>query len=180
MSKTLNTARSPELKKALMANPVYGDAFTTQVKSLAHVIGDALSAEVEHEEDMNYSSGQRIVVWLSEPCRVVAPYDAQAKYRLVDIVSSRGPFFALVILKLSATTDLNAHREQPERIWESVGEESLPANVKRLRQRVAALMQTKGYKLLEEPLLSQQVQGRVTELDGKPATVFEVLFSELY
>ncbi len=89
------------VKKALRCQPDYSIAFTHQVGALAKRIQDALSASVEHDSDMNYGSGQKIVVWLNKTCRLVAPRSSEAVYRLEDHVSSRGRLFTFVTLRLA-------------------------------------------------------------------------------
>ena len=84
---------SRDLGVVLNTAPDYSETFTREIKSLHHVIGNAIAAPVEHDDDMNYSAAQKLVVWLDKKCHPIAPRNSQAAYRLVDFVSSRGRFF---------------------------------------------------------------------------------------
>ncbi len=48
-----------------------------------------------------------------------------------------------------------------------------------LMERIASIMAAERYQLLEGAQLSEVAEGQLTQLDEKPATVFEALFSEL-
>lgn len=105
-SKTQKKAKTSRVvHAALGTEPDYSVKFTDQVRALQRVIADALSAPVEHDDDMNYSSAQKLVVWLDRGCRPIAPRDPKSAYRLIDLVSSRGRFFTFITLGLSALTD---------------------------------------------------------------------------
>src|SRR5437870_3951814 len=102
--RTLKSGKNGDLQAALNAEADYSEMFTRAVRSLAHVLGDALSAPLEHDEDMNYSSAQKIAVWLDRAYQPVPPRDRRAVYRLIDYVSSKGRYFAFVTLRLSTST----------------------------------------------------------------------------
>src|SRR6266849_2752859 len=125
------------LLAALNTKPNYSEAFTAEVRSLADVIGDVLSAPVEHDDDMNYSSAQKIVVWLDRPGQPVPPKDRRARYRLFDYVSSRAHYFAFVTLRLSDSTAgwREMGLEKPGHYWVLVAEDDLPGKIRTLQKR---------------------------------------------
>src|SRR5271165_4537348 len=89
------------VQRALSAKPDYSDAFTERVCSMARLVEKGVSSGVQHDDDMNYSASQKIVVWLDVSCRAIPPNDREGKYRLVDYVSSKGPFFTFAVMELS-------------------------------------------------------------------------------
>jgi hypothetical protein len=171
-----------DVQVALSTEPDYSMTFTQDVISLHRVIADTLSAPVEHDDDMNYSSAQKLVVWLDKRCHFLAPRSPKAVYRLIDFVSSRGHFFTFITLGLSASTAGWKEKglEEPKRYWSLVAKDKLPDGIKSFQKRIASIMELKGYTLLVDTVLSQEAAGHLTKLDGRPATVFEVLFSEIY
>jgi hypothetical protein len=170
-----------DVSKALNSQPDYSVAFTRRVGALARRIHDDLSVPVEHDSDMNYSSAQKIVVWLDKSCRPVSPMSGEAIFRLYDYISSRADYFTFVTLRLSASERGWKERglAKPARYWIAVAQSDAPAGVKAIKDRLSSIMQSEGYTLVHGTVLSEEVKGRLTELDKKPATVFEVLFSEL-
>lgn len=149
---------------------------------LNHIISRALSAHVEHDDDMNYSSAQKLVVWLDKGCNLIAPRNNKAAYRLIDFISSRGRFFTFATLGLSASTAGWKEKglEQPRKSWSLVAKEKLPKEIVSLQKRIAAIMQLEHYEFLDDSVLAQEAAGHWTKLDGQPANVFQVLFSEMY
>jgi hypothetical protein len=184
MPKTVlrHTTLNGAVKRALSAKPDYSAAFTQRVRTLAKTVEDKLALPVQHDADMNYSAGQQVIVWLDKSCHPVLPNDRDAKYRLVDYVSSKGPFFAFVVMRLSDTAA--GWREkgltEPRPYWTIIGAKDLLEKIASIQKKISAVLRSSDYALVEEPVLSQEVEGHVTELDGKPATVFEVLFSEIH
>lgn len=170
------------LRTALDLEPDYSEAFTDKVKSLVRALQEVLSARIEHDADMNYSAAQKIVIWLDGKCRPVWPSVDRAVFQVLVLVSSRGAFFTIVTMRLtqSATDWKEKGLEKPGPVWAPAGNGDLPDEIVNLKKTIAAVMQSKHYTLLEGPVLSREVAGQLTELDGKPATVFEVLFSEVY
>jgi hypothetical protein len=129
---------------------------------------------------MNYSASQKIVVWLDRLCRPVPPNRLDAAYRLVDYVSSKGPFFATSLMKLSDTTAGWKEKglTKPGKYWTVIAAKGLPGRIMLIRKKVAAVMTSHAYLQLQEPILSKEAVGHLTQLDGRPATIFDVLFGE--
>jgi len=168
-------------KVALNTAPDYSATFTHEIMSLHRVIAEELSASVELDDDMNYGSAQKLVVWLDRGCRLIAPRSPKAAYRLIDFVSSRGRFFTFITLALSASTAGWKEKgfEEPKRYWNLVAKGNLPDGIKFVQKKIASVMESNKYALLEDPVLIQEATGHWTKLDSRPATVFEVLFSEV-
>lgn len=171
-----------EVQAALSTAPDYSNTFTNEMISLHRLIEDELSASVEHDEEMNYSSAQKIVFWLDRECQLIAPRNPKAVFRLIVFVSSRGCFLTFITLGLSASTAGWREKglEKPKRSWSLVTKENLPEGIKSIQKRIVSIMEGNGYTLLEDSILSQEAIGHWTKLDGRPATVFEALFSEMY
>jgi hypothetical protein len=181
--KTLNYAeKDRDIQVALNTAPDFSIAFTREVKSLLHAVADGLSGPVEHDDDMNYSAAQKLVVWLDRDCHLLSPRDPKAVYRLIVFVSSRGRFYAFIALGLSSSTARGRENglEKPPRSWSRITKNNLPDGIKRLQKRIASVMEMKGFSLLDDSVLSQVAEGHWTKLDERPATVFETLFSEMY
>ncbi len=173
--------KEADLERALNAEPNYSTEFTDEVRLLANTLEEVAPGPVEHDADMNYSASQKISVWLNKLCKPVPPRDPKAKYRVVIYVSSKGPFFTFATLKLSPAAEIWKEEVpgQTMHCWVQLGYSDVPGKIKPIQKRITTAMESHGYSLLDESALSRIVEGKSTELDGKPATVFEVLFSEL-
>jgi hypothetical protein len=169
------------LRAALKADPDYSEAFADRVAALARAVADELAVPVEHDADMNYSAAQKLVVWLNGAGVPVEPRSPDAIYRLNTYFSSKGRYFTFVTLALSASGENGRDRglELAGPYWVRLDDHALPAGIVSLRRRLASFLRSKGNTFLEEPILSQEAAGHFTQMDEKPATVFEVLFSEL-
>jgi hypothetical protein len=184
MSKNSSTDAelSRKINKALSSKPDFSETFTNRMATLAHIISRTLAAPAEHDPDMNYGSSQRIVIWLSQSCRPVHPRSQDSVYQVVEYVSSKGPFFTFVTLHLShsESTGTDGTPSGPQRYWIRLADKDVPAGVRALCKKITSIMQSFGYSLLEGSTLERVADGHLTEMDQRPATVFEVLFSEFY
>jgi hypothetical protein len=167
------------LSLAYHANADYSEAFTDKVRRMAKSLETKLKVKVEHDDDMNYRSSQSIIVWLNGACQPVEPYSTRAVYRLIDYVSSKGPFFTLVTFELcQSKAGANGKKDLGKgSYW--IRATNAPLDLAPLVIVIRKFMKTHHYHQLDGSILDQQVDGKVTDLDGKPATVFEILFSEL-
>lgn len=155
------------IREALRLPVDYSEAFTTKVEGLADRIGEVLGVAPTHETDMNYRAGQLLTVSLDGDAH---PLPAEQGGILMRIwVSSRGPVFTILpAVKEGNIVDLKVPSEIQRLVC---GSEAADA-VRRLLSEV-------GLTEVAEDLLSQPVPGHLTEMDGAPATVMEVLFCEL-
>jgi hypothetical protein len=160
----------------------YSEAFTRRVAQLAHAIGDDLATPVEHDMEMNYSSAQKIAIALNAAFQPVPSGSAEIAYRLHVCVSAKARYFAFVVLGLSSSEDgWREHGlERPGRYWTVLDENAVPAGIRLLQRKIAAMLKVKGYTVIEGSLLSRIAEGHLTQMDERPATVFEVLFGEMY
>lgn len=147
----------------------YSESFTERVENLAQSLSTVLNVTVHHGSDMNYNPGQTLTVYLLSDGSVT-PEPRAARCSLKIVISSRGPLWALLVLR----------KEAQELEW-------FPSSVNELRgehasEVVAAVgrtMEEAGLDRVADEDLEQWVPGRVTQLDGAPATVRDVLFCEL-
>jgi hypothetical protein len=169
------------VNRALGKKADYSNAFTKRVYSFAKLLENELSLRVQHDADMNYSAAQKLIVWLSEGGRPVPPNERDGKFQLITFISSKGPFFAFTVLKLSdgETGWKEKGLTEPRRFWTVLALKDVPKKIAPLEKKISVVIESNNYTLLEERLLSKEAEGHLTELDGKPATVFDVLFSEI-
>ena len=142
-------------------------------------LSHALHVEAELDKDMNYRAGQRLVFRLNKRHKLIDPHDISAIFEISIFVSSKGPFYAGVFRRFEkASQGFEKLGVPPPGAWSAIpmGSEVLFANIKR---EIDAIMQRNFYQSIEGAVLSEIVPGKFTDMDGKPATVFEVLFSEI-
>src|SRR6266702_7130373 len=120
----INGTLSADLRDDLGKAPDYSPPFTHRIATLAQKIEAKLGLPVEYKPDMNYSVAEIIAIWLDRSCRPIPPRDDRAKWRLNTHISSKGPYFAFVVLKLSdsAKNWQAMGLAQPRRYWAPVKE----------------------------------------------------------
>jgi hypothetical protein len=152
------------IAKALKASPDYSENFTEAVAGVRGKLEKAIGQSVYHDPDMNYSASQSLSVSLDTHGQPVQRGDASARHELVFFVSSRGK------LHTAVWRTRISHKE-----WRLCTPDVSPS----LQSRLHRLIEEGGYALVQGPVLDELVPGAVTDMDAAPATVFEVLFSEL-
>jgi hypothetical protein len=157
------------LEEILRAPTDYSAAFTSEVDRLAERAGQALGAPVEHGRDMNYASSQRLVVGIDAAGRPVPALGPSSVAKVVAYVSSKGKVFA--VHTFEARTGSRALKEWLPTAKYSGGSEVV--------QKLSSTLEAQGYRRIAGPVLEQLADGHVTEMDGAPATVFDVLFAEI-
>jgi hypothetical protein len=144
------------LRDRLNAAVDYSPEFTRRVSELGTLLRRNCNAEVTHRSNMDYSAGQ--VLWLTT--------NLVADHQLRVYISSRGPLFAI------------RQFEQIARAWHEI---SQPTRIDDggLADCTRRILQEAGLAEVSKAEWSLPVDDRRTDLDGAPATVFDVLFSEL-
>jgi len=64
-------------------------------------------------------------------------------------------------------------------LWEQVATFDLPTKVRQVFGKLCGVLGDFGYRVVPEEEFSALVDGQVTALDGNPANVFQVFFSEV-
>lgn len=149
------------------AAPDYSREFTERVGRLGETLSAALGVAVRHDDDMNYNAGQRLTVHLDAD-GVPTSDEAKARYALKAVVSSKGPLW----------TVLGFVRGTDPRVWSPLPLREMGEPARSASQKIAEVLGPTGSRVDEE-LLDRPVPGRVTELDGAPATVRDVFFCEV-
>jgi hypothetical protein len=179
MARQTSTARlslGQDLRDALDKAPDYSRAFTNRVAELAQKLEKQLHVPVEHKPDLNESVAQLIAIWFNQHYRPIPPREDHAKWRLNTHISSKGPFFAFVVLTLSSDDWKNIGLPEPQLYWAPVHYAKVPDTLKSFEKRIALVLNGEHFQRVEDSVLTQEV-GRKTEL-GEPATVFDAIFGE--
>jgi hypothetical protein len=146
----------------------YSKEFGERVAELGRALSAELGQPVALDTDMNYRAGQLLVVYLG-PDGSVTGEAAEAATMLRIAVSSRGPLWTLL-----------AWRQDEPRHWSPVPLGSIPGE--HAAGTIAAIdrvLSAAGLRRVPEDRLDEPVPGAVTDLDGAPATLRDVLFCEV-
>jgi hypothetical protein len=159
-----------EVQPYLDRRPDYSREFTERVALLAERVAVAVGVPVTHQTDMNYSVGQQIRIYLTEDGSPV-PDEQAATSALSVAVSSKGPLYTL----------LAWHRRQHPPTWLPTPptEVLVAPRAKAVVEAVDTIMAAASMGHVPEEMLDQPVPGHVTDMDGAPATVRDVLFCEI-
>ncbi len=154
------------LKEALKGEPDYSAEFTDRVRSIRDEIQKTLSIEITHSDQMNYCNSQELSVFIDSNGTVVQR--SRSQYRLKLKISSVADYYTYSVRERDAADS---------RVWNLLSEP--PRQVAEWVNKVMYVMQGLDFQYLEWNQLQFEVPGKYTELDRKPATAYEVLFSEI-
>jgi hypothetical protein len=158
--------------EAFLAAPVdYSVEFTARVGALGRELSTALAAKVEHDNDMNYNPGQKLQVWLRPDGRATSD-PATASYRLTVVVSSRGPLWSLYGYRGFGPG---------AQVWYPCPVADIAAlpGAAGVFHAVDECMRAAELRRVPDAVLEQPAPGHLTQLDGLPATLRDVLFCEI-
>jgi len=150
----------------------YSPEFSAVARAVAKRISDHTGLVWRHDEDMNYSAGQRLNTTFSPEGSPIAREDETGTFMVIIYLSSRAKVWSVLVRQLQIDKKYGS-------IWNTapLGAER-PWLLKAIRA-VSEVLHSLGWIRIADSELDAVVEGHVTELDGKPATLFEVLFSEL-
>ena len=156
-------------------------AFTQEIAS---DIATQFKCYYEIERWMNYTYSNKITLRFNNnrPCKTKREtYDRQ----LYVMLSAMGPFFTFINYVLTEEKYLcfskdNKSFYRTRGVWIFAENDSLPKEIHDCTRTITEMLEKKNLRLLDdEQLLEQIAEGHYTDLDGIPATVFQVLFGEL-
>ena len=153
------------IDKALRVAPDCSEDFTNTVAGMRRKLELAMEAPVYHDSDMNYSASQKLSVFLDAQGKPVQREDPWATNEVVLLISSRAKLYTTLGLERLVGNE-----------WRVRTCDTAPGLLSALHR----LLQEEGYAHVQGTVLSEPAEGAVTEMDGVPATVFQVLFSEMY
>lgn len=159
--------KNQALTQALSTPADYSRNFDEVVEQLRAKLSQALKIDFFRDGHMDYSSSQKIELWLDTSCQPISERDA-ALYVIRIFISSRGRFFAVRCVT-----------QYSPRHWRTVPRGEYNESIQLHIQKIGRSLADEGYASLPEAVLSQRAEGHLTKLDNLQATVFNVLFSEL-
>ncbi len=142
-------------------------SFTNRVKGIGKIISEELGISVRHDPDMNYSRGQKLSFWVNH--QGISVGIEKGDFEIALFISSKGKLCAWRFLKKITRNE-----------WGPTSLESLPGQFKQMIGKLTLKLESHGYQLITDDILDQFVPGHYTEMDEAPATLFNVLFSELF
>jgi hypothetical protein len=146
----------------------YSAEFSERVAELGRALSAELGHPVGHDTDMNYRAGQLLVLYLG-PDGASTGDQLGAATMLRIAVSSRGPLWTLL-----------AWRQDAPRHWSPVPLASIPGeHAARTIATIERVLTAVGLHRVPEHRLDDPVPDAVTDLDGAPATLRDVLFCEV-
>ena len=158
-----------ELKLALSEPADYSDHFAKQIDELCLGLSQSLGTKFFHDDHMDYRSSQRIILWLDESHKPVNEV-SRASFEVTVFISSKGKFCAVICRCRNTGSDS---------FWTRIPINLMDSSLRLHIQRVKEFLEARGYVLIHPSTLSERAEGYKTEMDNLPATVFEVLFSEV-
>jgi len=163
-----NDAIEDDMLTLALSKPAdYSGNFDRIVEELRLNLSHALGQSCSRDGDMNYSSSQEIELRLDKAHEPVSTLK-EALFRIIIFISSKGKFFTV---RCRTRDSLNR--------WVLIPDSERDRNVQAYVQRAGQFMEANGYVSLPQSVLSRQADDHLTRLDKLPASVFDVLFSEI-
>ena len=165
--------------RAMLDLPVdYSEDSDAEARRLGAMVGEAIGCKVHYEFSGNYNYCDSLSFFS----------DARGRRDEIDgaslwsrfFVNARCKVFMLRTLFLCTTPSPFINIEPPGRPYWRLTMPYEVAEVARDLHRIAEdLLIENGYQNLDGDVLEEMAEGHFTDLDGKPATVGEVLYGEL-
>ena len=153
----------------------YSLQFDQRVSALSNFLTARLGLSFIQNRDMNYSSSQTLEVPLDGDGNPIST-NASPSYRFVLFLSSKGPFLAIIVYCKRNGTLMSA---SPVPFWERCNSMEWSEKVSDLYRKVVSLLEEEGIIEIRDLQWDIKVEGHFTEMDNHPATLFEILFSEI-
>jgi len=176
----MNTALEKKVISACNNERDYSIRFENKVKSIQKSAEDFFNTVVDVDDDMDYGASNRLTFYFDKKSRIISSAEnytkeerwVKADYFVEVLISSLGDFYwSRVVGKkkiLGLTMKKNATRT-----------EGFSSEVLQNKSKVDDFIENLGFQSIPEILLGKIVPGKKTDLDGSPATVFDIIFSEI-
>ena len=153
------------LLEGLKSKPDFSISFTQKVETIKNKLEVRLNAYnlIRHDVDMNYSSSQCLEIYTDRNINLVKQIDAV--FLLKVFVSSRCPLYSYLF-----------YRKENHNTWKFAQNLN---GFEELLTKINIFMEKHNFTLFPYKYKSVVVNGFKTELDNRPATYFEILFSEI-
>ncbi len=154
-------------QKALNSPVDYSLNFDRTIELLNKKIYANTGLALIHDKDMNYFASQKLIHYLNNDCEYVSN-GGTGKFEIDFLISSKSNLFTIVYLSRIQKNE-----------WHQLDQAEFLAKNKKI-DAVKRYLIENGYEFVDRDDLNKIAEGHFTELDNKPATLFEALFSEMY
>ena len=177
--------------QALRASAKSGALFTLEVAAFGQKFSGPVRLPIRHEKDMNYCAGQSlrfdVRATIATSSKPVSGKPVSSKPVSRKPVSSKnsGAVLFEVMLFLSAKTPVFAwycfdrHGVFIKAHFPLLAPNQWPQEVRQIVSRLQPMLERTGWQEVPFALLDLLAPNFVTDLDNRPATVFEALFAEI-
>jgi|SRR6516162_6534453 hypothetical protein len=142
------------------------------ISSLMTKLSSTFRAQLKLIKAPEYVSSDALVIYFSPDARALpsnaVPQTGNALYAAFIRLSWLFPY-----------TTICWQSTRDGRHWIALRPDELPPEIKKVSDRLASFLDEHGFIVIAGPLLDVEVPGQRSELDDSPASVYQVLFSEL-
>ena len=146
---------------ALSHEPDFSPSFTSRIGVVRDQLQRRFCIRLEHESNMNYAAAQRLEYRKRSA-------EEESEFAIDLFLSSRASAFATGFRRSLAVSE-----------WEVVSRKDVPADVQHDAEKFELFLTEIGWRFVDEEQSQEYIVGRTTLMDKAPATVFDVLFTEL-
>lgn len=155
----------------------YSGKFTSKILKIKEDAERAFNTMIYHGDDMNYGASQELRFFLDKKGNIITrdngkrieELEVKARYLIRILISSLGEYYLFELNKRKKILWLDGYdyvKETPEKMIE-------------VKNRITDYFEKLDFKSIPEDLLNQKVESKVRALDGKTATVLDIIFSEI-
>lgn len=176
----MDTSLEETVMRACKNEIDYSSRFVAKIISIQKSAAEYFETVIDIDNDMNYSASNRLFFYMNKNSKLISNSTNSTKENrwlnadhIVEVlISSLGDFYwSRIIGKkkiLGITLRKNATRT-----------EGFSTSVLQNKTRIDEFIERLGFQTIPDPLLWKKVPDRKTVLEGKPATVFDIIFSEI-
>lgn len=164
------------VKAALDAPPADFSSSFEEAQKLADRFRVMLGCPVTLQVASDYTSAHAISVG------VVSSAVPDPPWRVDIYLSLKGPLAMLALYQQVRLDDARARARGLEKggaVWKFRPNEDVPTSLSAITRLITSVLGDAGVEVVEYSTLNDEVPGHERGLDGQPATVRDVLFSEL-
>jgi hypothetical protein len=130
----------------------------------------------------DYSSSCKLTLLLDGKCKNCGLDWSAGQYRIEMFISAKGPFYTFALYRAAELSFEQAKARGGEakgKYWLHGEPPTFPRRCINFVGRLGDIIEPLGYRRAPQDVLEHVVPGKITELDGQPATLRQVLFDEL-
>lgn len=142
----------------------YSQKFFNSVEAICRLLYLFTGSEPFIDNNMDYSASQNIIIYLCK--NRIYTNEKEADFAINILVSSRAKLYTFLL------------QNKEKGVWKPMKKGAMD-DMKELKLKLKEIVEGLGYREVDEKYWDVNISGYFRQLDGVPANLFEVIFSEI-